>query len=240
MSTGFQEQRTSSDSAQKAAKRVREKWKDKQDSRERAEAFSAVTTDLDDVIAQLEEWSHSSSPFEVEAKKEIGDCLGAKGGAYRDWGKFADAARAYDEGLRYEVEANEPNSYCLVQRLTMRVLAEPEKFVRSEPVLGLDVSDELLKAAAVIHAQLQDSRRDDPWAQTDFALVLQLLGPKGYESWGADGALDAWDTLDDMEPAGFLYESTLDVVRSLRQRLSPHVDEQAKAEWEDLESRLGG
>jgi hypothetical protein len=131
-----------------------------------------------------------------------------------------------------------PSSYCLVQRLVTRVLADPAGFAVSRPVLGFVVQPKLAECVGVIEAQMRGPRKNDSWAGADLAVVLQLMtvGEDGARHVGR--AIDAWDALEDMNPDRFVLESTRDVVTALRDRLSPSLDDGARDEWDDVLDRL--
>jgi hypothetical protein len=235
----FEAARIAAGAARKQAKAVRTKWKRGGPSEQRDEEFGVALQDLDKMIQGLLPFASDQSAYHKEAEREIGDCHGVKGGTYRDWGKYGEAADAYDRGLPYERRflelGGQPNSYCLVQRLVSRVLKDPTAFRMGVPIQGansvfppVDVKAELETSAEEIRQQKEVSRRGDPWAQADFALVLQLLK--------RDAAGAEWDKFDDMRPDRSVYDATLEVVRLLRERLE--LDADSRARWEDLDSRL--
>lgn len=235
----FAELQATALNARKRAKAVRKEWKDREPGENRDDAFRAAVKELDDVVLVLKGWRGEDSPYRRDAERDIGDCLGVKGGTYRDWGKYRDAAFSYDEGLPYEREAQQlggqPNSYCLVQRLVCRVLEEPGEFQRVGSVLGVDLDLELDRSAQVVRDQVK-IRTDSRWAQADLALLLQLLG--GKSDRGFDRATAAWDELDDMGPDRFVYDSTLETVKALQSRLDQFLDPAARSSWADLVGRL--
>ena len=235
----FEAARIAAGTARKAAKAIRSKWKHVEFSTDRDAEFGAALQDLDKAIQGLLPFASDKSAYRKDAEREIGDCHGVKGGVYRDWAKYGEAADAYDRGLPFERRflelAGQPNSYCLVQRLVARVLKDPVAFRQGLPIQGADtlvppvnVTAELEASAEEIRQQKEVLRKGDPWAQADFALVLQLLK--------RDSAEAEWDKFDDMRPDRGVYESTLDVVRLLRKRLV--LDAGSTAGWADLESRL--
>jgi tetratricopeptide (TPR) repeat protein len=235
----FEVARIAAATARRRAKAIRSKWKLVELSAQRDAEFGAALQDLDKAIEALLPFASDTSAYRKDAEREIGDCLGVQGGAYRDWGKFGEAADAYDRGLPFERRflelGGQPNSYCLVQRLVARVLKSPREFRSGLPIQGadtlvppVDVNSELEASAEEIRQQKEVLRKGDPWAQADFALVLQLLGRETAEA--------EWDKFDDMRPDSGVYGSTLDVVRLLRQRLDLDADSQSR--WEDLENRL--
>ena len=228
----FEDLRTKAERARKEAKSIRKKWKDGAPSKEREDAFETSIMALDEVINELEKWSGEQSAFVNEAKREMGDCFGVIGGTYRDWGKYREAAEAYEKGLPFEEELNraggQPNSYCLVQRLVSTVLADPA-------VLGSDDMRKKLEASlAIVRDQMKVHRSKDPWAQADVALLLQLLGDRA----GNDAAVIAWDEFEDMRPERFVYESNVEVVKLIKEKLDPFLSDESKYSWEDLLSRL--
>jgi hypothetical protein len=228
----FEEIRKRASLARKASKSHREEWKGKEPSEDRDRVFEKTVKEFDAVLQLLKEWRGSA--FDTEAAREIGDCLGAKGGTLRDWGRYDQAAHAYDEGLNYEREVEEsggrPNSYCLVQRLVMRVLWQPERFVDNQMILDRNVRNELNRSTTTVSNQMKAQRRGDPWAQADYALVLQLLGE--------DRAISEWDKFEDMRPDRFVYESTSEVVKLLQERLVPLLSSEDQEAWADVVARL--
>lgn len=238
----FEALRIRAELARKEAKSIRLQWKNRVASDERNAAFQCAINGLDEVIADLGEWREEQSAFRKEAEREVGDCLGGKGGTYRDWEKYDKAAEAYDQGLVHEKNVykmgGQPNSYCLVQRLVARVLANPEAFCRSEEIIGCNVQTELEKSIVELRDQMRVLRSSDPWAQADLALLLQLLGDKADKTYGDDAALTAWDKLDNMRPDRFLYESTFEVVKLIKEKLEPYLCDKARDSWEDLLNRL--
>jgi hypothetical protein len=237
----FEDVATEAQRARRRSKEVRKEWKERPPSEDRINAFRSIQDDLERVIVDLRVWDHERSAYRRDAKREIGDCLGVKGGTYRDAGDYPRAAEAYDDGLDYERAVNQlgghPNSYCLVQRLVTRVLAEPEAFSRSEPIQGVDVHAELAQCVETLRNQMAVVRSGDPWAQADLAVVMQLLATGPIASPRAADAATAWDQLDDMRPDRFVYGSTREVVQLLRQRLE-HLSLSTKAAWSDVVSRL--
>ena len=237
----FEEIRRKAALARKTAKSTREEWKESEPSAARDKVFKQAVEELDALIQALESWRKSA--FDREAIREIGDCLGAKGGTLRDWGKYDEAVKAYDDGWPIEQEVEEkggsPNSYCLVQRLVMRVLWEPDAYKREEKILEVDVHEALKSSVNVVQKQMDGLRKGDPWAQADIALQLQLLGGQAYELFGDNAALTAWDELDDMRPDRFVYKSTCEVVTLLQKRLAPLLSDEDKESWADVASRLG-
>jgi tetratricopeptide (TPR) repeat protein len=235
----FETTRIAAARARKQAKTIRSKWKYLGPSDQRDAEFGTSLQDLDNAIEALIPFASGGSAYRQDAEREIGDCHGVNGGAYRDWGRYGEAADAYDQGLPFERRFQElrgqPNSYCLVQRLVARVLKNPVAFRRGLPIQGadarvapVDVTAELEASVEEIREQKKVLRKGDPWAQADFALVLQLLGRNAAEA--------EWDKLEDMRPDRGVYDSTLDVVRLIRQRLL--VDADSGAGWHDLELRL--
>jgi len=79
-----------------------------------------------------------------------------------------------------------------------------------------------------IEQQKEVLRARDPWAQADYALVLLLLERETAEA--------EWDKFDDMHPDSGAYQSTLDVVSLLKNRLE--LSAAAVERWADLEDRL--
>ena len=79
-----------------------------------------------------------------------------------------------------------------------------------------------------IEEQKKVLRAKNPWAQADYALVLLLLE--------RDQAETEWDKFDDMHPDSGAYQSTLDVVSLLKNRLE--LSAAAVERWADLEDRL--
>jgi hypothetical protein len=236
----FADAQTVALTARRLAKITRKKWKaGSSTDPARDQDFDTAVRDLDQAVATLKEWQHDGSPYYRDAVRDIGDCLGVKGGTYRDWDKYAAAAASYDEGLSYEVDTQQlggqPNSYCRVQRLVCRVLAEPEEFVRSGRALDVDLDEELASAIGVVGSQVK-IRTDSQWAQADVALLLQLLATRQPMKNAA--AVEAWDELDDMGPDRFVYESTLETVKALASRLSPLLDAASRRAWSDLSDRL--
>jgi hypothetical protein len=239
----FAEVQSSALNAKNRAKNVRKDWKAKEPGRSRDAAFTTAVNDLDAAVAALRDWGAVESPYRKDAEREIGDCLGVKGGTCRDWGKYADAARSYDAGLPYEQRAKDlggqPNSYCLVQRLVCRILLEPEEFQRHgrsrTSGLELDLDAALAESAETVRAQIA-LRTDKRWAQADRALVLQLLG--GRSTRGFRDATAEWDTLDDLGQDRYVYDSTLETVNTLKMRLEPYLDLNSRRAWDDVVDRL--
>lgn len=237
--TTFDAARIAAVNARKTAKDIRKKWQHEEASPERDAEFKVAVGGLNDGIKDLEEFVSANSAYRRDAEREIGDCHGVIGGAYRDWGKYGDAADAYDRGLPYEQLSEErggqPNSYCLVQRLVARALKDPTAFRTRSPIQGawalgpaIDVKAELVDCLKEIARQKKVLRAKDPWAQADYALVLLLLEDESAES--------EWDKFDDMHPDSGAYQSTLDVVRLLRGRLE--LSNEAAERWDDLMDRL--
>ena len=220
-SEGFDAVRIGAGNARKQAKDTRRKWKN-QPSPQRDLDFEAALRNLDEAIERLTPFASEGSAYRKDAEREIGDCYGVQGGTYRDWGKYGEAADAYDRGLPFE-RSGQPNSYCLVQRLVSRILEDPVAFQRAAPIRGVDVTAELKASVEEIQRQKKVLRKGDPWAQADLALVLQLLSSEGAEI--------EWDNLDDMKPDHGVYESTLEVVRLIRKKLPFDA-------WMDVENRL--
>jgi hypothetical protein len=153
----FKELQARAQSARHSAKTTRKAWKDKRRGN-----------------------TEQGSLGEQDLLTELGDCYGVKGGTYRDWGRYLEAAEAYETGRACEERLNEisetPNSYCLVQHLVNLILADPSSVSEGEQVHQLEVKAGLAKARDTIRQQMQVKRKDDPWAQADLALVSQLLG----------------------------------------------------------------
>lgn len=236
----FEDTRKRATLVRKSSRSIRKEWNERERSDDRDRAFVGVVEEFDDVIRSLEKWRGSA--FDREAVREIGDCLGAKGGTLRDWGRYDKAAEAYDHGLdcerSVEMLGGQPNSYCLVQRLVMRVLWQPEAFHRMEKILDIDVHLALKSSGKIVHDQMKALRKGDPWAQADFALVLQLLGEQATDLFGDDDAITAWDKLDDLKPDRFVRKSTCDVVKLVQNRLAPFLREEEKDAWGCVVSRL--
>lgn len=237
--TTFDAVRIAAANARKKAKDIRRKWQHKEASPGRDAEFEATLKGLDAAIVGLKTFVSANSIYRRDAEREIGDCHGVKGGAYRDWGRYGEAADAYDRGLPYEQRFEElggqPNSYCLVQRLVARALKDPTAFRTGSPIRGaealgpaIDVKAGLVDCLTEIAHQKEVQRAKDPWAQADYALVLLLLEDEAAES--------EWDKFDDMHPDSGAYQSTLDVVRLLRGRLE--LSDEAAERWDDLMDRL--
>ena len=226
-------------SARQNAKAVRKKWRRQPEEAARTADFEAAITELSAVVEALGSWSAPESPYRREADRDIGDCLGVQGGTYRDWGRYDGAASAYDQGLPYERRAEElggqPNSYCLIQRLVCRILHDPEAYLEGRPILDLQVEPELGSAAQIVRAQIPN-RNDAVWARADLALVLQLLASNGRVTF--DEVTLEWDALDDMKPDRAVYDSTLEAVLAVKERLDPFLKARARDEWEDVVDRL--
>ena len=239
MTATFAEVQARALSAKQNAKAVRNKWRDQPESAARASDFEAAIAELTEVVKALRDWSATESAYRREADREIGDCLGVEGGTYRDWGRFDGAASAYDRGLPFEQRAEElgsqPNSYCLVQRLVCRILFDPEAFLKSLPILGVEVEPELERAAGIVRAQIPN-RNDAVWARADLASILQLLASKRRVTF--DQARVEWDAFEDMRPERSVYDSTRKAVLAIKERLDPLLDQKARDEWEDVVDRL--
>ena len=235
----FDETRIAAANARKQAKEIRKKWENQERSDRRDTEFSLALRGLDDAIQNLSLFVSESSAYRTDAEREIGDSHGVRGGVYRDWGKYGEAADAYDKGLPYERRYQElggkPNSYCLVQRLVARALKDPKAFRDRLPIQGadpdvppVDVKSELEASLKEIEKQKEVLRAKDPWAQADYALVLLLLERETAEA--------EWDKFDDMSPDSGAYQSTLDVARLLETALE--LSDVAADRWADLVDRL--
>jgi hypothetical protein len=235
----FDATRIAATNARKKAKDIRKKWQHLEPSAERDVEFGMALQGLDDAIHTLNAFVAENSAYRKDAEREIGDCYGVKGGAYRDWGKYGEAADAYDQGLPYERRflelGGQPNSYCLVQRLVSRALKDPKAFKNGLLIQGadprvpaVDVKAELAASLKEIEQQKEVLRAKDPWAQADYALVLLLLERGTAEA--------EWDNFDDMHPDSGAYQSALDVVNLLTSRLE--LSDAAADRWADLRDRL--
>jgi hypothetical protein len=231
----FEQLQAAAQAARNDAKTTRVKWRSTHGGGRDA-AFARPVAALDQVIAELEERlqnAEGGSLREQDLLTEAGDCYGVKGGTYRDWGRYLEAARSYETGRGCEERLNElsekPNSYCLVQHLVNLILADPASFAQCGQVEKFNVTAGLARARDTIRDQMKVKRKGDPWAQADLALVSQLLG---------DDATHEWDTLDDLKPKRFVYDATHDTVLPLFEKLKPHLSDRAQQSWIDVIDRL--
>ena len=235
----FDATRIAAANARKNAKDIRKKWQHLESSAQRDVEFGLALQALDEAIHDLTPFVADDSAYRTDAEREIGDCHGVRGGVYRDWGKYGEAADAYDQGLPYERRflelGGQPNSYCLVQRLVVRALKDPKAFRDGSPIQGADLLVPAVDVKGALDASLKEIeqqkevlRARDPWAQADYALVLLLLERESAEA--------EWDKFDDMRPDSGAYQSTLDVVSLLKNRLE--LSPVAVERWADLEDRL--
>ncbi len=238
MTTSFKEIQTAAQKTRLDAKAVRSEWKGQEDSDRKEAALRRALGDLQAAIDALTPWDTEDSAYRREAKQEIGDCYGVRGGTYRDFKYFEEAAVEYGRGLAYERDVErlggKPNSYCLIQRLVSLVLARPAAFVKGEPVDGSNLHAELVAALATVTAQIRD---DDPWAAADVALLSQLLAVDTSAEWRSS-ARAAWNKLDDLRPKRNVYDSTLDVLREIAARVGPYVDPDTANELSRVLRRL--
>lgn len=139
--------------------------------------FALAEGMLEELIAKFLHRLRETDPnSEVQKKcfKHLGDCFGVKGGLYRDWRRYADAASAYHQGRAYEValEALDPkaaNSYCMVQELVNRALDHPRELFNEGPL-----KEAIRDALRVIAKQTSGVREPDAWAWADLALLYLL------------------------------------------------------------------
>jgi hypothetical protein len=236
--------------ARQKAKSTRNDWKDRTKLADRGarqrrdEAFGEAIDNIRKVIDALRIHAGEESPYRRAAEREIGHCLGVIGGTYRDWEKYEDAARAYDDGWPYELNVidhgGQPDSYCLVQRLVARVLLNPAGFFRAEPIMGINVQAELERAADVVTGQIGKNhpggkRFYDPWAQADLAMILQLMESRAGSGFARSNASHAWDRLIyELRPKRFVYDSTKEVVELLSESLRPYLDNKSQQAWTDV------
>jgi len=226
----FEELKRNAKAVQLGTKSLREMWRQRDPSRERDAAFENSIESLMKVIeafvlrlSQMEEGSLS----ERDIASEIGDYFGIQGGTFRDWGKFEEAARAYEKGVTQTKRVKELggkfNSYCQVQELINLVLAHPEAM---NPSSGL-----VAKLRTTLDQIRQNpGSRPDPWAQADQALITQLVDP--------EKAVGEWDTFEDLNPKKDSYSATRNVVDALFEKLRPHLTGSSLESWNDLRERL--
>jgi hypothetical protein len=145
---------------------------------------------------------------------------------------LAESIRNYDKGYEYEQPVfGVVNSYNLVNRIVSRVLARPDALDSDEPLPddAQSMREMIRHARGVVADQILETRRGDPWARADQAL-LEIL-----ETFSADN-VSAYGPLHRMSPPDYLYESALDTLRPLAEAAGDARPGLRRA-IEDLEAR---
>lgn len=180
------------------------------DPAERERFFAAAVGELQTAIDALERGLRS---IRRQQDKHSGDACrilemlsttyGSWGGTLRDAGDREQAAARYDEGNEYEQERRDQckaqDSYNLVQRLVVRLLADPSRL--QDPVFRA----ELVSAEGVIATQFKNGRNDS-WGRADWALTRFLCGKD---------AVEPLSSLDHEKAVASFYESTYKAVAAL-------------------------
>jgi hypothetical protein len=194
-------------------------------------AFEDAESKLRNVIDEMQTRLGSTdlgTLSERALQAEIGDSYGVLGGLFRDWNKFEEAASLYHEGRKCEARVaalgGKSNSYCLVQELVNRLLSNPSR-LRDLEFMGL-----LAQARNEVQLQMDTDRPKDIWAKADLALLYLLLSP--------EESIQQWDEFDDLSPPQFACDNTLEVVRTLFERLGDQIKERDKVNWTDTIHRL--
>jgi tetratricopeptide (TPR) repeat protein len=180
-----------------------------------ADGIKLLERSMDDLRDEARSGEHAQKIAEA-----LSDAHGALGGIRRSAGLFERSADAYDAGylLESDPDFGVVNSYNLTQRLVARVLLEASSLGRgTATVRDVDFPVALEAAERVVGTQIKGTRSNDPWAQADRAMLLMLLGR-------ADDERAAWKRLLDMQPPGYVYSSTLNVLRDLNGRVREAAD----------------
>ncbi len=179
---------------------------------EAAALFDRAAKLLEDVRAAIPR--EGGSLVEGNIARELADCYGSLGGAWRSAGFYDKAVDSYDRG--YTLEGDEKyrivSSYNLVQCLVARMLLQPDD-IGSNPwvVKEKDVWRELEKAEAIIQGQL-GLRVGDPWVRADRLLVvILLLRPEPAEP-------EAWKEFQQVASVDAI-ESTLRAISEILERM---------------------
>jgi tetratricopeptide (TPR) repeat protein len=176
----------------------------------RNQLFRAAAADFEKAITVLEQGLRAVRRRQDGYTQDICRLLealsqsyGSLGGTWRDARDYKKSIKLYDKGNDYEEERRRNcyarDTYNMLQRLIVRLLAEPALLTRP------DFIKELNTVRREIQSQV-DAGRDDSWALADLALARFLCG------------VDAEGAIADLERGkaeATFYESTYSVVAAL-------------------------
>lgn len=200
---------------------------------------------IDKAIALLEElWSQkgaaidsagaNASPDERDLVEALAETYGVKGGILRSNGDPASAVGAYGKGLFFEQHQARKvdNSYNLVQRLTNRLLAEPNVVGSKEFWQELEQArDELQRQGT--------SRGNDPWWAADVVTVQLLLTPQDPSN-GKKLVQKAYEAFEKLEPGPGVYESAQRALEDLRNSLEQVAEGERSEKLKEFIGHLKG
>jgi hypothetical protein len=207
-----------------------------------SEARAGLESELRDLEPKRAD-KGSPGRFEQEVAAQLAHILGSMGGVYRRAKDYPASIESYDAGYRFE-DPGAPygivNSYNLTQRLVSRVFMNPHAVDEAGvTVQGLPLWDELEAAEREIERQRTGKRRHDEYAAADLATVALLKGDADWRD-----KLDAF-LYSKPKPQPYAIEVTLDVLASLRERLSetseasPELTSRVTEACEEISREIG-
>lgn len=142
--------------------------------------------------------------YKTLLRRELADCYGMMGGIYRRQATYRESRanlerslEMYEKGMLYETD----DSYNLSNSVVISILIDPINLERELP----KIQEGIMK----IQDQVRGKRRDQWWAWADLGLLNLLMGNKRV-------ALDAYEHFTQLGARTQDYESTISVLRQLR------------------------
>lgn len=171
--------------------------------KEAIETLEAATAERSPSITTGKESVASSDLRELSV--QLADCYGSLGGIFRRQGQLRDALAQYRKGAalerseRFRID----NTYNQVNLLVTGILDNP-KWLETPEAKG-----EAKSVLNSIERQISTSRREDPWAYCDAALLHALLGDPA-------SARVLWSAMRRMTPLPSVYRSSLPTLKGLQ------------------------